>query len=275
MILSDLKRFENLYIRDNLKIKEIALISDFKRGLMPLNPDEEDELKELRGKILEHAGEGSDSAGFTVVSNYKWIFRVYEEAIELGGISQDEGLERKIFWKSVEFIEDYVYKNATKSLLVGDEGYYRVLSMYLNSDELLSHLRSRNEWRQEVIIAKWGILRRKLKEEVKRLVDEYRSDAGVGLDLSVEQRVEPIFNKVLKQINSAIDADDLTQGEKLKIFDKLSGLLADVKGERKVETGVQVTHNNVFAVIMQDKGDVKALQGRAKEVLAGEGYLLE
>jgi len=263
MKFKELERFEKLALRKQS-------LSGYDR----ITPDEEIELEELRGKIFENAGESSSNAGFVVVSNYKWIYKPYLELIEAGQMEKDTGLEEQIYWEALKLIEEHVGENGSRKLI--NEDYFRVLSHFLQANLISGIWKNDKEWLAEPITGKWGILRKRLREKVLELSRERIGESLGVLGTKVEDRIEPIFNKVLKVINKELDSNHLSSEEAIKLFNKLSGLMAEIKGEKVKNDGVQVTHNNVFVKILNEKRpeDREKLRGEAIELLEGEGYML-
>lgn len=264
MRFKDIERFNKLGQKEN--------------SLEGLTPHEDDELLALRQVVREHCGDSSDSAGFVVVANAWWMYRPYLERVDAGLIEQSDEFESRLYWKLLRAIEKWVLENGSKKLLgkrmpSGPGMYYRNLSFYLSQERIKSG--DEKEWNPEILTGKWMGLRRELVEMVRGLVGAEQEDAKGNLPEKIEDRIEPLFNKLLKDVSDAVDGGDLTPGEKLKMFDRLSGLLADMKGERQKGPQVVVTHNNVFAKIMSNKGDGKVLEAKAEEILEGEGYELQ
>lgn len=251
MLLKDLKRIEQLSI---------------KGGRNDLNPDEERELKRLKEQLYENGGIKSGASGLVVASNYRWLYKPYMTLREQSQIEPDDVLEANIYWDCVKVIEGHVKSNGLVDLTKNEQEYYRELSNFLSSGRCM--------WTEEPVNGKWMLLKGKLKSTVSELLRGFLEQVKPTVGNRVEDRVEPLFNKIMKQLNADVDAEGLSVGEKIKVMEKLSGLLADMKGERKQPDAIQVTHNNVFNVIMENKKEAKQLQRAAVELREGDGYEL-
>jgi len=224
----------------------------------------------IYSELMEVAGSGS---GLIVLMNWEYVYRGYEEFISGGVIEGSCEVEENLFTASINFVEDHVSKYGSRKLIseVGDVVYYSEMNRWMSSNKVSS------EFQGEVVNGKWGLLKRGLRDFGNKWVKEWSKGSGSSSlkELKIEERIEPIFNKVLSQVLDEVDGGTLTAGEKLKLFDKLSYLLAEMKGERKSDIGVQVTHNNVFQVIMERKKEEGSLiSSRAIELLEGEDYKL-
>ncbi len=259
MLLKELKRIEYLSVKE---------------GKKDANPDEASELARLKQKLLENGGVNSAAAGLVVASNFRWLYQPYETLIDQAQLEQEDELELELYWDAVKVIESHVKSNAASELLKidGEQRYYKVLSGYLRSNRISENFDRASQWLDEPTLGKWMLLRGKLKSTIAELL-RHRLEAGrATVGTKIEDRVEPLFNKIMKQLNTDVDAESLSTAEKIKVMDKLSGLLADMKGERVKVDAVQVTHNNVFNVIMENKKEVKQLQRAAIELREGDGY---
>lgn len=257
------------------ELERICFLS-VKDGRGDANPDEQGELKHLRERLLENGGINSASAGLVIGSNFSWLYKPYEVLIEQGQLAASDELERDLYWSCINVLEGHVKANAMPELLKrgGGQEYYRLLSSYFRSNRISEDTNKVSLWRDEPTVAKWMLLKGKLKSTIAERLRLHLESEKPVIGNRIEDRVEPLFNKIVKQLNAEVDLDSLNTGEKIKILDKLSGLLADMKGERKTPDAVQVTHNNVFNVIMENKKESKQLARAAVELREGEGYEL-
>lgn len=260
MLLKELKRIEQLSI---------------KQGRNDLNPDEERELKLLKEQLYESGGIKSAAAGLVVASNFKWVYAAYQTLKEQSQVEADDGLESEIYWEVIKTIENHVKVNGSSTALGdGEQKYYQAMSHYLRNGRLLDGFHSSPVWKNEPVSGKWMILKGKIKSTVSELLRGHLEHLKPTVGTKVEDRIEPLFNKIMQQLNTDVDAESLTTAEKIKVMDRLSGLLADMKGERKPVEALQVTHNNVFNLIMENKKDSKQLRNVAAELREGDGYEL-
>lgn len=244
-----------------------------------LNPEEKKELEEIRALLVEEAGRESSSAGFLVLCNWRWIFQSYSESVAISETERSDELEERIWWSSIAFVERWVRGNADSGLLSGDQNYYEALSEYLATTRLPNHLRSIPGWGKETVKGKWGMLRRELRSHVMDLLNgEDKSDVMSG---SIEKRIEPLFNKLLIQVNQEVDSNCLTVDDKIKLMNKMSSLLAEMKGEKKPNGDrIEVTNNNVFLQILnrsegqQALMDMTSAKAKAKVILESGDYKL-
>lgn len=241
-----------------------------------LNPDEVGELDVLRIKLMENGGIKYANTGSVVAANYGWIYAEYERLVAESQLERDSGTEDGLYGLCLSVIEDHVGRHSSKDLLKADErGYFRALSSYLKSMGIPTDVqfnKSSYNFNSEPTNGRWMLLRGKLKSSIAEYLREAISFRKPSVGAKVEDRVEPLFNKILVQLNEEIDQEGLSTAEKIKVFDKLSTLLADMKGERSPLPGALVTHNNVFNVILENKKDAAQLRSKAIELLAGDGY---
>jgi hypothetical protein len=242
-------------------------------------PDEQKKLDELRKIVIEESGQRTSGSGYVILGNWKWIYKDYFAAVQVGTCEKTHEIEDLIWWKSIELLENWVLSQCNKDLLQ-DINYWENLSLYLAKGKLPDDYRKKPGWADEVVKCKWGILRRKIKESVVSVVKstsaEEKSPMLAG---TIQERVEPLFNKILMRLNAEADTNNLETDQLLKLMNKLSSLLAEMKGETgKKDEGQVVNQNNVFIAIMNrdpsEKPPQQVLEAKAVEILQGEAYQL-
>lgn len=264
MLLEEIKRWEMLCARSA-------------RG--ELNPDDANELEELRKLVIESSGTKTSGSGYLVLANWSWIYGEYLTGIGIGKFKESDDLEDLIWWEVINLVEDWVLRNCDRKMLEKAE-YFETMSHYLARGRLPERVSGVSGWSEEANRCKWGILRRKLKERVLEICSsDIKSEVAEVNKGTIQDRIEPLFNKILVRLNVEADEQNLDTDQMLKLMNKLSSLLAEMKGETgKKEESTVVNQNNVFIAIMNKNNKVlpsrEILEAKAIEVLKGEAYEL-